>query len=198
MFSIAYEEEDIFEYQGNTFKIDMSFDNIIKVSDLLLDEDIQDDDKPDIVFYMLLECEFQCENWQKQEMIDLLMKKIFSSDVGESDSVLLDLDGNPMPSPMSNKRVYFSFKYDAEYIFASFYQAYKIDLIQEQGKLHYKKFLALLNGLPENTIFKQIVDIRKKPYPTGKGSGAEKAELKRKKKDLSYPGEDFSKMGEGE
>ena len=39
-------------------------------------------------------------------------------------------------------------------------QAYGIDLIEQQGKLHWRKFKALLSGLPENTQFKRIVSVR--------------------------------------
>ncbi len=39
-------------------------------------------------------------------------------------------------------------------------QAYNIDLIEEQGKLHWKKFNALLSGLPDGTKFVEVMKIR--------------------------------------
>ena len=54
----------------------------------------------------------------------------------------------------------YSLKYDSDYIFASFFQAYNIDLIEMQGKLHWKKFNALLGGLPEDTKFMEVIKIR--------------------------------------
>ena len=51
-------------------------------------------------------------------------------------------------------------KHDGAYIFASFMQAYRIDLIEEIGKLHWKKFNALIVGLPEGTKFVEVIKIR--------------------------------------
>ena len=48
---------------------------------------------------------------------------------------------------------------DAALIYASFMQAYGLDLI-EVKHLHWHKFLALLNGLPKDTIMSQVVGYR--------------------------------------
>lgn len=58
------------------------------------------------------------------------------------------------------KEPLFSLKYDGVYIYSSFLQAYNIDLIEAQGKLHWQKFNALLNGLPSNTKFAEVLKIR--------------------------------------
>lgn len=70
-----------------------------------------------------------------------------------------------MPVYTKDKERFYSLKHDAEYIYASFMQAYGIDLIEQQGKLHWFKFQALLSGLPKDTKFCEIVSIRqwKKP-----------------------------------
>lgn len=47
---------------------------------------------------------------------------------------------------------------DAEYIFAAFWQTYKIDLTVE--RLHWWKFRALLHGLPEECLFSKIMGYR--------------------------------------
>lgn len=57
------------------------------------------------------------------------------------------------------------FLQDAPYIYAGFHQAYGIDLYDEQGKLHWLKFLALFRALPENTRIMEIVSIRTRPIP---------------------------------
>ena len=59
------------------------------------------------------------------------------------------------------RRLY-SFKQDAEAIFASFYEQYGINLVHEQGKLHWDEFKALFQGLGPNTYFQRIIDIRTK------------------------------------
>lgn len=61
---------------------------------------------------------------------------------------------------------------DGDYIYASFMQAYKIDLIEEQGRLPWKKFLYLFNGLPADTKIKQIMRIRQMPVPEYNGKNS--------------------------
>ena len=75
------------------------------------------------------------------------------------------MEDNPLPQKPNNDsdkddKPLFSIKYDGEYIFASFMQAYQMDLIEEQGKLHWKKFNALLSGLPDGTKFVEVMKIR--------------------------------------
>lgn len=48
---------------------------------------------------------------------------------------------------------------DGEYIYASFLQAYNIDLVDVE-ELHWHKFKALLLGLPDNTKIKEIMSMR--------------------------------------
>lgn len=50
------------------------------------------------------------------------------------------------------------FTLDADYIFASFYQAYNINLLRD--KLHWYEFISLLKGLPEDTIMQKIIGYR--------------------------------------
>ena len=64
------------------------------------------------------------------------------------------------------------FEKDGDYIYASFMQAYRIDLIQEQGRLPWKKFLYLFNGLPADTKIKQIMRIRQMPVPEYNGKNS--------------------------
>lgn len=50
------------------------------------------------------------------------------------------------------------FDIDADYIYASFMQAYRIDLMDVE--LHWHKFSALLNALPGDTVMTQIMGFR--------------------------------------
>jgi len=59
----------------------------------------------------------------------------------------------------SNQNKLIDFDLDSDYIYASFMQAYGIDII-DIDYLHWHKFLALLNGLPETTIIKRIIEFR--------------------------------------
>lgn len=58
----------------------------------------------------------------------------------------------------------YSFKYDAEYIYAAFMQAYNIDL-QAVEYLHWHKFRALFKSLPETCEFTKIMGYRAMEIP---------------------------------
>lgn len=57
------------------------------------------------------------------------------------------------------------FEEDGDYIYASFMQEYGIDLIDVQGKLPWRKFLYLFNGLSADTKIKQVMRIREMEVP---------------------------------
>ena len=69
----------------------------------------------------------------------------------------------------------FDFSQDAGEIYASFMQAYGIDLMRVRDNrpfwmvwhkpLHWCAFMELLKGLPGNTPFKELVEIRTMPVP---------------------------------
>lgn len=64
------------------------------------------------------------------------------------------------------------FEEDGDYIYASFMQDYRIDLIDEQGRLPWKKFLYLFNGLSADTKIKQVMQIRQMELPRYNGKNA--------------------------
>ena len=71
-------------------------------------------------------------------------------------------------------------------IYSSFMQAYGIDLIDAQNSLHWKKFNALLNGLPSDTKFAEVLKIRS--YKPQKGDSKKYKEgMKRLKKEYALP-----------
>lgn len=59
----------------------------------------------------------------------------------------------------------FDFEDDSDYIYSSFMQAYGLDLVECQGKLHWKKFIALFQGLPEGTKIREVMKIRGMEIP---------------------------------
>lgn len=68
-------------------------------------------------------------------------------------------------SPKNQQKV-FDFEFDGEYIYSSFMEEYGIDLIEQRGKLHWKKFLALFQGLSEKTKMREVMKIRSMEIPS--------------------------------
>lgn len=117
--------------------------------------------------------------WDKPEvMLSYLVKQKVKPSLGLLKAVS---DVLFTPSKGSGDKA-FDFVQDSALIYAAFMQAYHIDLIEEQGKLHWWKFQSLLNGLPSNTRFSEIVSIRTKPIPAPtKYNQQEREELMRLK-----------------
>lgn len=64
----------------------------------------------------------------------------------------------------------FDFAEDGEYIYSSFMLDYGIDLVDYQGKLHWKKFIALFQGLSEQTKIREVMRIRSMEVPRYDGN----------------------------
>src|SRR5699024_9743160 len=157
--NLAYPIIDVAEIDGATYEIDMSFDNILRLFDLLKDESLHDAGKVEVGLKMLIGNDL---NEYDTETRAEIFVNLFKSAIGSGETVKenVDLDGNPMPSPTGSNKKAYDLTQDAEYVYASFMHTYKIDLFEQQGKLHWHKFAALLNGLDEGSIFSRIVGIR--------------------------------------
>ena len=65
---------------------------------------------------------------------------------------------NKQTADDTNPKKIFDFEYDADIIYASFWQQYHIDLVETN--MHWWKFKALLYGLTEDTQFSKVVQYR--------------------------------------
>ena len=144
-----------FLYEGEEYAIDLTFDNVLDIFDVLDDKDLRDYEKAEINLELLLTNHFQGEeavnlwNFIYEEFIHIESKQIIE----------YDRKGNPLPVQKEQKQS-IDFDKDGEFLYASFMQAYQIDLFKLQGSLHWSQFKSLLNGLPSNTIMQRIIQIR--------------------------------------
>lgn len=148
------------DYKGRLYRLTPSFDNVLTMFKDI--EGIPDHRVPEIMGHYLL---------QKP-----------SSDAGLLQAVtetLFPKDGRKHKKSMD-------FIQDGQLIYAAFMQAYGIDLNDQRGKLHWWKFTALLRGLPSNTRFMEVVQIRTKPMPAPtKHNAEERAQLARLKAEFA-------------
>lgn len=172
------------------FPLNLSFDNVLRLFEMWRDEDVPEFVKPHFGIRILtgetLE-DFTVE--EMSEVFNEVFEEHISLSTVEDNHVEYDLAGNPMKTTASNgkqEQAPYDIRYDGDYIYASFLQAYGIDLFDYQGKLHWKKFNALLSGLPEGTKFMEVIKIRK--WKPQKGDSAEyKEEMRRLQKDYALP-----------
>lgn len=188
------------------YALDLSFDNILKMFEMMRDDDIPEYIKPHFAIRMLISKSLagttreekaesfnnDFENYSIEEM-SKVFKSVFEEHISLSDvkdnHVEYDLAGNPMKTTASDdtkQRAPYDIRYDGDYIYSSFLQAYGIDLFDVQGELHWRKFNALLSGLPEGTKLMEVIKIRK--WKPQKGDSSEyKEEMRRLQKDYALP-----------
>ena len=172
---LQYKLDDTINIEGTEYTLNLAFDNVLRVYDVNNDTELDLVTKVDLGLYLLLGKPPAYDN-------DGFLEPPIESDVVERLEVYTNLINQLKPDAEEAEEVedeeefdddyelpelpkLFDLEVDADYIFAGFMQAYGIDLIEEQGKLHWYKFNALLNGMPEGTRFSQVVGVRawKKP-----------------------------------
>ena len=132
-------------YRG--VKIRTDFKQGLKFFRILSSDRFTDEQKPRLIISALLE-EFP-HGADPQEVLDYLIEYISGGN-------------KPMEEDSKQERV-FDWNVDVELVYAAFMQVYRIDLLNEE--MHWWKFLALFNGLPDGTKLSQIIEIRGKDIP---------------------------------
>ncbi|WP_369350391.1 Gp15 family bacteriophage protein [Streptococcus hillyeri] len=146
---------DTFEFGGHIVAVDLAFDVVLRVMELLADEEVDDYAKIVWTLDMLLpyfdrtELSFD----EEFELFEYILKT-FIYEQEDDDG----LGGGTQTKTMD-------FEKDAELIFASFFQSYHLDLFEQQGKLHWLKFMSLLMNLHKDTPFKEVVSYRVMKVP---------------------------------
>lgn len=190
MLDISRKLDDKLVIDDEEFPLNLSFDNILRLFEMWRDEDVPEFVKPHFGIRILtgetLE-DFTVE--EMSEVFNEVFEEHISLSTVEDNHVEYDLAGNPMKTTANNsgqEKAPYDIRFDGDYIYASFLQAYGIDLFDVQGKLHWKKFNALLSGLPEGTKFMEVIKIRK--WKPQKGDSAEyKEEMRKLQKDYALP-----------
>lgn len=166
MLALTHGLRSDYEFQGKTYPLDLSFDNVLRYYELLDDETYSDAEKIITAFEMFFGQKPTDEDTDLvvqgfEDVTKFISLKPYGDDEDSSEGQ----DGQTVTNP----RKFYSFKQDAEAIYASFIEQYGIDLIDEQGKLHWDKFKALFQGLGPNTYFQRIIAIRQKDTKDLKG-----------------------------
>ena len=193
MFDISKKMDDRLVLGDTEYQLLLSFDRVLWVFDMWSKEHIPPHLKPKLALAKLTENE-SFKDMDTQEALEVY-EEVFRKHIQVTKAVdevdRYDIEGNVLPKKPKeqsdgNDNPLFSIKYDGEYIFSSFMQAYQIDLIEEQGKLHWQKFNALLAGLPDGTKFVEVMKIR--AWKPSKGdSSQEKQRMRKLQEEYALP-----------
>ncbi|HEP7232629.1 TPA: bacteriophage Gp15 family protein [Streptococcus pyogenes] len=148
-----------FEFRGEIYSINLSFNKVLDVFDVIDDDFLNEAEK----CFLCLDILLDRTDLPFTYAVDLWVYiKTNFIDVERPEKPQLDIKGNPMPvlkEKEDNKKV-IDLSLDAEFIYASFRQAYQINLLKEQNRLSWIEFKALLNALPDDTVMQRIIAIR--------------------------------------
>lgn len=138
--------------------INPAFDIVLEIQKLYREDDLTEFEKMEQALSMLVKNDWNLRLFTPKEKVELL-EKICRR--------FIDIKKRPQvkkhPVPILD------FEEDGDYIYASFMQDYHIDLIEEQGKLPWKKFVYLFNGLSDDTKIKRVMQIRGMELPEYNG-----------------------------
>lgn len=149
---------DSFEYNGKEYSINLSFDRVLDMREIQQEELIEVDSKIEL---MLDALEVECEEEERTNVLEYVLYNVIHK-VDEEETIEYDLLGNPMKKSKVEQEteITLDFEQDASLIYSAFLQAYGINLYNEFGKLHWYEFMALIEGVPENTLLYQVRNIR--------------------------------------
>ena len=155
MLSLSESLGNEFEYDNKIYHINLAFDTVLRFYEMLDDERLEDAEKVATAFEMFFNQPVKAADFAVTAF-EQISKYISMKPYGNDD------DEEDQQHVVRDPRRLYSFKQDAEAIFASFYDQYGMNLIQEQGKLHWDEFKALFQGLGPQTYFQRIIEIRTK------------------------------------
>lgn len=175
-------------WKDRLIHIDMSYNNILLVLEALNDKELTEAERATVALHRLIE-EFeelihllQADGNESLELLYFILREYVGLSIGTSD------DEDEEEEEIPNTERYYDFTIDSELIYASFMQAYGMELFDMHGKLEWRRFLALMSGLPQDTTFMEVVGYRSMKIPKKEESSEEYIKhVKKMKKKYRLP-----------
>ncbi|MDX5065625.1 Gp15 family bacteriophage protein [Lactobacillus gasseri] len=140
------------KFDGETYQINLAFDNVIKYLELVEDDSENKELKALKLFFG--DQEIPLDPDFIESSFKLINETITKSAYQGNSSK--DWSMNIAPQHI------YSYEQDADAIYSSFMMQYHINLLKERGKMHWCVFRALFDGLGEDTPIQRIIELRQK------------------------------------
>lgn len=140
------------KFDGETYQINLAFDNVIKYLELV--EDDSENKELEALKLFFGDQEIPLDPDFIESSFKLINETITKSTYQGNSSK--DWSMNIAPQHI------YSYEQDADAIYSSFMMQYHIDLLKERGKMHWCVFRALFDGLSEDTPIQRIIELRQK------------------------------------
>lgn len=187
MLKLTEREYDFYTWNGVRLELNLAFDNVLMLFELFDDESINEYVKTDIALNMLV-VDKLVMNQLDEENKSLLLLDILK------DRLDIDLKSlmNKQIEEKEEEKVptipTVDFVVDAERIFSSFLFDYNIDLIEQQGKMQWNKFIALFRNLSSKSPMGQAIQYRTCEIPPkDKHNADERKRIKKMKEMYELP-----------
>lgn len=141
--------------------VNPAFDTVLEIQRLYKEEDLTDFEKIEQSLKMLVKNRWNLRLFSPGEKVKLM------EEIGK-----VYIETKKRPQIRKSALPVLDFEEDGDYIYASFMQDYGIDLIDQQGRLPWKKFIYLFNGLSSGTKIRQVMQIRSMEVPKYTGKNA--------------------------
>lgn len=144
-------------FNEKEYPLNLSFNRVLDVLEVIERKDILEFHKLTIMMSILIGPN-ELNYADLVELWKLIRDKYIN--LSDKKHVKYDLQGNVMPDieEEEDKKI-LDIQQDAKYIYASFRQI-GINLYQEQNKMQWSEFQAILESLPDDTIMQKIIQIR--------------------------------------
>lgn len=181
MFSLTERNSDVYNWQGVDIELNLAFDNVLVFLDMFGDDSIHIEHRLKLALTMLVvDKDLLTPISEHGKLIDftfdMLRDKLNIRMRDEDRPVKADDDieeeEQDEPVPV------YDWKEDAGYIYSSFLYDYGIDLIEQQGKLTWDRFITLFDSLSEKSKMGEALYYRSCEVPK-KEKGSDNAERKR-------------------
>lgn len=143
------------EWRGRKIRLNLAYDTVLMVYEVWQDGLFTDADKVELCLRVLV------RGWRSKRLV----RACKWQERGEILAAIFREHINTENQTSASRERVFDFAQDAEYIYASFMLDYGIDLIEEQGRLDWRKFIALFSGLSERTKMREVISIRSRKLP---------------------------------
>lgn len=157
MLSLTSTPLDKIKYKGKIYRINLAFDRVLKFSYAQDDKELNSEDVIDIGIKLF----FGNQKLPRDEEFYTAAFQAINKEITERPYGNW-VDPDDVGYTPQDSKPLLDYRRDAEAIYSSFMQQYHIDLIKEQGKMHWCIFKALFDGLDERTYIQKIIAIRDK------------------------------------
>ncbi|MCU5706150.1 bacteriophage Gp15 family protein [Bacillus wiedmannii] len=183
MFKLTEREYDFYTWNGVRLELNLAFDNILLLFDLFEDESINEYIKTDIALNMLVVDKVDI-NQLDAERKSMLLLDILKDRLDIDLRLLMKKKIEEKEEEKAPTIPTVDFVVDAERIFSSFLFDYNVDLIEQQGKMQWNKFMALFRNLSSKSPMGQALHYRTCDIPPKDKTNAEERKRIKKMKEM--------------